>query len=162
MTTTETLKNAESFLKTVTVSSERPQENRLDVYIKTEDLQPAIKRLLDNNWGYLSAIIGVDRPDKPSDGEKITAETDGKVEILYPFCEGNAIVTLRLSVPYDNPVVDTVCTLIPSATLYEREMIEMYGIEISGTPDTNKLLLPDDWPAGQYPLRKSFKGLNQS
>jgi len=162
MNTTEALAKAETLLGSVTVSSDRPQENRLDIDIKTEDLQKSIQILIDNEWGYLSAIVGVDRPDKPADGEEITADTNGKVEILYPFCEGNAIVTLRLSVPYDNPVVDTICTIIPSATLYEREMIEMYGIEIKGTPDTNKLLLPDDWPEGQYPLRKSFKGLGQS
>jgi Ni,Fe-hydrogenase III component G len=44
------------------------------------------------------------------------------------------------------------------ATLYERELIEMFGITIEGTPNTDKLLLPDDWPAGVYPLRKEFTG----
>ncbi len=161
MNTTEALNKAESLLKSVTVSSEQPQTNRLDIDIKTENLQKAIKVLIDNEWGYLSAIIGVDRPEKPAEGEEPTPETKGDIEILYPFCEGEAIVSLRIRVPYDNPVVDTVCTLIPSATLYEREMIEMFGIEIKDTPDTNKLLLPDDWPEGQYPLRKSFKGLGK-
>jgi Ni,Fe-hydrogenase III component G len=30
---------------------------------------------------------------------------------------------------------------------------------VVGTPDPGKLLLPDDWPDGVYPLRKSFTGL---
>ena len=161
MNTTEALNKAESLLKSITVSSDRPQTNRLDVNINKEDLQKAIKILIDNEWGYLSAIIGIDRPEKSDKGEFIDPQTKGLIEILYPFCEGDAIVTFRIGVPYNNPVVDTVCTLIPSATLYEREMIEMYGIEIKDTPDTNKLLLPDDWPEGQYPLRKSFKGLGK-
>ena len=161
MNTTEALNKAENLLKSVTVSSQQPQTNRLDIDIKTEDLQKAVKILIDNEWGYLSAIVGVDRPEKPTEGEETAPETQGEIEILYSFCEGEAIVSLRIMVPYDNPVVDTICTLIPSATLYEREMIEMFGLEIKDTPDTNKLLLPDDWPEGQYPLRKSFKGLSK-
>ncbi len=34
----------------------------------------------------------------------------------------------------------------------------MFGITVEGTPVTDKLLLPDDWPDGVYPLRKSFTG----
>ena len=34
----------------------------------------------------------------------------------------------------------------------------MFGMTITGTPNTEKLLLPDDWPDGVYPLRKSFHG----
>jgi Ni,Fe-hydrogenase III component G len=48
---------------------------------------------------------------------------------------------------------------VPTATLYERELQEMFGFVVAGTPDSGRLLLPDDWPDCVYPLRKSFKGL---
>jgi len=64
-----------------------------------------------------------------------------------------------VSVTYHDAKVPSICHIIPSATLYERELMEMFGITVEGTPDTGKLLLPDDWPDGVYPLRKSFKGL---
>ena len=87
---------------------------------------------------------------------------EGQIEVLYHFCEGAAIATLRVMVNYSNAVVPSICPVYPSATLYEREMIEMFGVEITGTPNTDKLVLPDDWPAGVYPLRKSFTGFETS
>jgi Ni,Fe-hydrogenase III component G len=48
---------------------------------------------------------------------------------------------------------------VPTATLYERELQEMFGFVIEETPVPDRLVLPDDWPAGVYPLRKSFSRL---
>ena len=33
----------------------------------------------------------------------------------------------------------------------------MFGIVVEGIPDGRRLNLPDDWPDGQYPLRKDWK-----
>ena len=79
--------------------------------------------------------------------------------MLYHFCRGAAIITLRVSVPYEAATVPTICGVISSATLYERELSELFGIVVEGTPDPRRLVLADDWPDGVYPLRKSFKGL---
>jgi Ni,Fe-hydrogenase III component G len=68
-------------------------------------------------------------------------------------------VTLRVQAPYGLPEIPSICSILPSATLYERELIEMFGLIIEETPDRSRLLLPDDWPDWVYPLRKSFKGL---
>jgi Ni,Fe-hydrogenase III component G len=54
-------------------------------------------------------------------------------------------------------VIPTVCNLIPSAIFFERELIEMFGITVEGTPNTDHLFLPDEWPEGVYPLRKDFQ-----
>ena len=55
------------------------------------------------------------------------------------------------------PGVPSVCAIIPSASFFERELIEMFGITVDGTPNRDRLFLPDDWPQGVYPLRKDFK-----
>lgn len=154
METGTALQKAEELVKPWTKESVKPFENRLDVTILPQDFVPAVKALQDARWGYLSAITGVDRP-----GE---SEGDGHVEVLYHFCEGAAILTLKANLPYQNPVIDSVCGLIPSATLYEREVIEMFGVTINNTPNSDHLLLPDGWPEGVYPLRKSFNGFNAS
>ena len=80
------------------------------------------------------------------------------LEALYHFCQGAAITTLRVSAPYSNPHIPSVCSLIPSATLYERELMELFGFVCDNTTDPTRLVLPDDWPDGVYPLRKSFTG----
>jgi NADH-quinone oxidoreductase subunit C len=39
----------------------------------------------------------------------------------------------------------------------EREIHEMLGIKFIGHPRLTHLLLDDDWPKGDFPLRKSRK-----
>lgn len=154
ITTAETLQKAENLLQPWTISVSRPEENRLDVVMDVDHLLEASQIIITSIKGaYLAAITGLDRPG--ADG------AEGKIENLYSFILGAAIITLRISVPYSNAVLPSLCGLIPSATLYEREMIEMFGVNIADTPDTNRLLLPDDWPDGVYPLRKSFSGLDE-
>jgi NADH:ubiquinone oxidoreductase subunit C len=154
MDTVTAIQKVEELLKPWTEGVQKPFDNRVDIDIQAKNFLPIVKTLLDARWGYLSAITGVDRP-----GE---TEKDSHIEVLYHFCEGAAILTLRVKLPYSNPVIDSVCGLIPSVTLYERELMEMFGVVITDTPDTDHLLLPDEWPEGVYPLRKSFTGLGTS
>ncbi len=152
-------KEAEKLLTPLGLELSRPADYRVEAVVTNDTRVPAAKALVDGKWGYLSAITGLDKPaPAPQEGE---APGENFMEVLYQFCEGPVITTLRLTVPYSKPVIPTVCGIIPSATLYEREIIEMFGITIEGTPNTDKLLLPDDWPANVYPLRKEFKGFSE-
>ncbi|MFI5416683.1 MAG: NADH-quinone oxidoreductase subunit C [Nitrososphaerales archaeon] len=49
----------------------------------------------------------------------------------------------------------TLTQYIPSASLYEREIKDMFGLIPKGSPDQRPLLL-HSWPEGNYPLRKDF------
>ena len=173
MNTEEALAQAEELLKPFELFSVRPSPDRLDVAILPEDLENAVSAIVDAQWGYLSAITGIDRPGSlaPIPEERHWSPTvteiqviggvpvpEGSIEVLYHFCQKAAIVTLRTGVRYLFTVLPSICGIIPAATLYERELIEMYGIQVVGTPDTSKLLLPDDWPDEIYPMRKSFTG----
>jgi NADH-quinone oxidoreductase subunit D len=123
-----------------------PEANRLDVKISPDELLPAIHKLMSVRWGYLTAITGLDG-----------GPAAGTMEALYHFAHASAIVTLRVQLDRTAPCVPSVCEPLPYATLYERELIEMLGIQVAGTPNPAKLFLPDDWPAGVYPLRKDFE-----
>jgi Ni,Fe-hydrogenase III component G len=153
----QTLTRAEELLASWTVSKNRPESNRLDVVMEVKNLLVAVQELQDAKWGYLSAITAMDHPVKKEEGDPAVV-TDGSLEALYHFCHKSAIVTLRVSVPYSKPVLPTVCAIIPSATLYEREMMELFGLVVTDTPCADRLVLSDDWPEGVYPLRKSFTG----
>jgi NADH:ubiquinone oxidoreductase subunit C len=118
----------------------------LDVNVTPDELLTAIETLLDHEWGYLATITGVD----------LGVEA-GEIEVLYHFCHGAAVVTLVVKVSRENPVVPSICRLLPSASFFERELSEMFGITITNTPNTDHLFLPDDWPEGVYPLRKDFE-----
>ena len=157
------LQTAASLLKEFTLSTGHPEPNRLDVVIDAKNIKPAIKALIvDGHWGYLSAITGLDNAEYRVDEatkEKVAVPNAGSLELLYHVCSGAAITTLRVSLPYDEPNVDSICELISSVTLYEREAAELFGICFIGAPSDARLVLPDDWPAGVYPLRKTFTGL---
>jgi NADH:ubiquinone oxidoreductase subunit C len=165
MDTAANLKLAEDLLKPWTIEMKQPEDIRLDVVIRPQDLKAATRALIDAHWGYLSAITGLDKPvEKTAQGDEGVGKdvfAEDFLEVLYHFCYGAAVTTLRVSVPYSAANLDSVCEIIPSATLYERELMEMFGVEIKGTPSHEKLLLADDWPDGVYPLRKSFTGFKK-
>lgn len=150
------LQTVETLLQPWTVSVTRPEANRCDVVVDRQNLLAAIRALKEAGWGYLATISGLDCPAPASAEGQPAAE--GHLEALYHMCEGSAVLTLRVSLPYDDAVVPSVCSVLPYATLYERELMELFGVKIEDTPNSDRLVLPDDWPDGVYPLRKAFTG----
>lgn len=149
------LQTVEQLLKEYAAEVKQPEQNRLDFYIPVEKLLEAVETLKANQWGYLSFLTGLDHPaPQTAEGED---SAEGNLEALYHFAQGAAVATLRIGLPYSKAEVPSVCGLIPSASLYERELMEMFGVNVVGTPDPRRLLLPDDWPEGVYPLRKSYQ-----
>ena len=145
MNTETALQTATPILAQWTKETLTPEPNRIDHVIAPEDLPNAVQALVDNRWGYLSAITGLDLGDEA-----------GTIEALYHFCHNAAIVTLRVRMPRDLPRIASVCTVVPNASLYERELMEMFGVDVIGIPDPSHLFLPEDWADGVYPGRKDF------
>jgi Ni,Fe-hydrogenase III component G len=143
---TELLATAEQLLSSWIQSQETPGPNRLDVVVAVYDLLPAVQVLQQSGWGYLAAITGLDLGPEA-----------GQIEVLYHFCSGAAVVTLRVPIERDAAVVPSLCGAIPSAGVFERELMEMFGVTVDGAPNTDRLFLPDEWPEGVYPLRKDFE-----
>lgn len=123
-----------------------PAPNRLDITLnRADDLMAAVAGLLVKRMGTLTAITGLD-----------LGPESGELEVLYHFCTGALIVTLRVRLPRDGAAVPTLSEIIPIAETYERELQEMLGVTVVGLRNKARLYLPDDWPAGVYPLRKDF------
>ena len=139
------LKEAETLLEKWTGKTNTPEPNRLDIWLEPADVVPAIQALVEARWGYLISITGLDFPD------------EGRMEAIYHLGSGAAVLGLRASLDRGAPTRPSVCHLIPSATLLEREVVEMFGITFTDTPDTSHLYLPEKWPDGVYPLRKDSK-----
>jgi len=148
------LGQAELILRPWAQDFSHPEENRMDVLLTPDHLKMAVRTLINARWGYFAALTGLDLPALAGD-----PNTEGHIEGLYHFCEGAAVLTLRVRVPYSHAVLDSICEIIPSASLYEREFVEMFGVTLLNLPPSVPLLLADDWPAGVYPMRKSFTGL---
>ncbi|MBU0605857.1 MAG: NADH-quinone oxidoreductase subunit C [Candidatus Omnitrophica bacterium] len=82
-----------------------------------------------------------------------------RIEILYHFSydQSGVIISLRAMLSdKDNPRIDTITHVTKAAWWIEREIHELFGVVFDGNEDLRRLLLPDDWPEGVYPMKKSF------
>ena len=52
--------------------------------------------------------------------------------------------------------VDSISHDIPSASLYEREIKDQFGIIFAGQPDEREFVFHENWPAELHPLKKEF------
>jgi len=78
-------------------------------------------------------------------------------EVVYHLSDADTTVNVRIRTPRGDPRIPSVCAVIPGAILYERELQDMFGLKVENIPDPRPLLLADDWPSGEYPLRKDWK-----
>ena len=121
----------------------KQRDRRFFLEINKDNLQSVVSFLKENGLYHLSTITGVDS------GEQF--------EVLYHLDLQGEIITIRVPISKDNPQLSTITNLIPGAVLYEREVQDILGIKFLGHPDPRRLILPDDWPEGVYPLRKDWK-----
>jgi NADH-quinone oxidoreductase subunit C len=84
------------------------------------------------------------------------ADNSGSFEILYHFGfdRQGSVVSLRVLLAGKDPEVPSLSAVIPGITYIEREMWELLGIRFTGHPGLRHFLLREDWPQGNYPLRK--------
>jgi len=87
-----------------------------------------------------------------------TLDNGETFELLYHLIGPHRIIiSLSISLPRDQPVTPTVSDLLPSAGIYERQIHDLFGIFFEGHPDLKKLMLNEDWPENEHPLRKDWK-----
>ncbi|EEB72991.1 NADH-quinone oxidoreductase subunit C [Thermococcus sp. AM4] len=65
-------------------------------------------------------------------------------------------VILKLTTPTNELTLPSITPVIEGASWSEREAMDMLGIIFEGHPEPERLILPEDWPEGVYPLRKDF------
>ena len=91
-------------------------------------------------------------------------EIDRYLELIYHFSMnyasdmGEIMVSMKVRLSKDDPVLPTITDLIPGALISEREMQEMLGVRIKGIPDSRRIFLHPDFPHGVYPWRRDETG----
>jgi len=127
----------------VDIFDKSPQ--RVYVEIKPEAIVPVGTHIFRDLGARFNIASGVD--------------TRTHIEILYHFIveDLNLLISVRVKLPRENPVIQSLGARIPAVDWIEREMAEMLGITFEGHPDMRRLLLSADWPEGVYPLRRDYK-----
>lgn len=81
---------------------------------------------------------------------------DPRFEVVYELYSMDCGLHLRLKLQLneEDPVVDTVSPIWPTADWHEREVWDMMGIRFAGHPDLRRILMWEGYP--YHPLRKDF------
>ncbi|UCE62507.1 MAG: NADH-quinone oxidoreductase subunit C [Nitrospirota bacterium] len=91
----------------------------------------------------------------------IASGVDGRtqMEILYHFTveDIDLVISLRVILPKTQLEIASLTSVFTAAHWIEREIHELLGVNFVGHPQLTRLLLPEDWPEGVYPLRKDYK-----
>lgn len=79
-----------------------------------------------------------------------------RFHVVYQFNSHTHNLRLEVRVPLDGnePSLDTVEGVYPSANWQERELWDMFGLKIEGHSDLRRILMPYDWEG--HPLRKDY------
>jgi NADH:ubiquinone oxidoreductase subunit C len=90
---------------------------------------------------------------------QIAAVDNGKTfDLIYHLTGSHRmVVALAIELPRDRPEAPTTSDLLPPAGIYERQIHDLLGITFRGHPGLKRIILNEDWPENQYPLRKDWK-----
>jgi NADH-quinone oxidoreductase subunit C len=93
----------------------------------------------------LSDVIGTDR-----------YTNEDRFEVIYNLMSlrDRDRLFVRTWLPEEEPEIDSVTSVWKSASWYEREVYDMFGIRFRNHPDLRRMYMPEDYQ--YFPLRKEF------
>jgi NADH-quinone oxidoreductase subunit C/D len=109
-----------------------------------------LKREVDDPYRTLFDLTAIDERERMRRPGPMTSD----FTVIYYLVSYARNSDVRIKVPLDDDdlCVETVTDLWPVASWYEREIWDMFGIEVEDHPNLRRLLMPDTWEG--HPLRK--------
>lgn len=129
-------------LKGLISAWEERSPRRIYFSVDKKDILEMVRVLIKELGLRFSIATGTDLPEA--------------LELLYHFSydkTGEFYSVRVLLTDKKNPQIDSLAVLFPGAEWIEREIWELLGINFNGHPNLKRLLLSEDWPEGNYPLR---------
>jgi NADH-quinone oxidoreductase subunit C len=82
--------------------------------------------------------------------------TEPRFQIAYSILSLGLKQRIRINarVSGDNPRIDSITSIWPSANFYEREIFDLFGVDFPGHPRLTRIMMPDNWEG--HPLRKDY------
>ncbi len=119
----------------------------LTITLKKEKIAEIIRHLYDNpetKFQYLTSLGGVHFPDL------------NQISVVYQLHNlvTNQRLRLKIYLPIEDPVTDTITPIFPGANWMERETYDFYGVKFKGHPDLRRILNVDEMII--FPMRKEY------
>lgn len=128
------------------VQEARFDRNELTIYVARESIRQACTQLKSQGLtDFLSDVTCADYYPR-----------DPRFEIAYHLLSMKRKERVRLKVRLDgnDPVIESMTALWPSANFFEREVFDLFGVRFLGHPYLRRLVMPEDWEG--HPLRKDY------
>jgi NADH-quinone oxidoreductase subunit C/D len=109
-----------------------------------------LKREVDRPFTMLYDLTAIDERHRQRRIDQPTSDFTLVYHLLS--CERNEDVRLKVALDADDCAVDSTTTHFAGADWYERELWDMFGVEVRQHPHLRRILMPETW-AG-HPLRK--------
>ena len=120
--------------------------DELSIYVARENVREAIAHLKTQGLtDYMSDLTCADfYPREP------------RFELAYHLLsiKNKARIRLKVKLSGDDPVVESITAVWPSANFFERELFDLFGVRFLGHPYLRRIMLPEDWEG--HPLRKDY------
>ena len=123
-------------------------DNQVTVTVELNSLPDVVETLYYKHDGWLATVVANDE-----------RQLNGHYALYYILSMEGAekcFLTVRAFVPAHRPEFPSVTPRVPAMGWGEREVRDMFGLQPVGMEDQRRLILPDDWPDGLYPLRKGM------
>ena len=121
-------------------------EDQVTVTVPKDMLPDVVEFLYYGRGGWLPNMVAND--ERPINGSYA-------LYYLLSMEESDpGFVTVRAEVDPQSMEYPSVTPRVPACVWSEREAFDLFGLRAQGLPDERRLVLPDDWPADLYPLRK--------
>ncbi len=108
-------------------------------------IRTVLEHLRSKGYTRLMSLHGVDYyPDEP------------RLGILYEMLDMKQVdrISVKARVTVDDPRIDTVMDMFPTANFQEREAYDMFGVVFEGHADLRRILMPEDYEG--FPQRRDF------
>jgi NADH-quinone oxidoreductase subunit C len=104
-----------------------------------------LTHLKGKGYTFLASLHGVDYyPDEP------------RLGVLYELLDMRRVerITVKARVSTEDPHIESVVELFPTANAQERETYDMFGVIFDGHPELRRILMPEDYEG--HPQRRDF------
>jgi Ni,Fe-hydrogenase III large subunit/Ni,Fe-hydrogenase III component G len=128
-------------------SATQPSADTLHFVIDKTVMRSVVSGLLANLHARFLISVGIDK--RPLTG-------DFAILHLFSLDQEHTFILLESPVSEKDASIESITEIVPGANWAEREFRDAIGVCPDGHPDPRRLLLPDDWPEGVFPLRKDF------
>lgn len=145
----------ERFDDNVIIARQDTADNILTIWVGRDsftDLLKFLKSGINRPFQMLYDLTAID--ERRSSKKQYQPVSDFTIVYYLTSIERNEDIRIKIPLTGDYPSIRSITNIWPSASWYEREIFDMFGITFDGHPDLRRILLPKSWKGN--PLRKEY------